>query len=344
METTLKTALVILITAISVTAGAEMDRSFRGVADASAAVALDDNRFIVADDEDNALRIYDWNHLNSQPIWQIDLSSALSADKKYPEADIEAATVFKDHVFWITSHGRSKNGQYRPGRCRLFATSMTPDNTLTVKGVYAGLLDDLIRYDRQWNLGLQTAIGVSGDKINPQKIEELAPKANGLNIEGLCTTADGQKMLIGLRNPRPRINGKEMALIIPLANPEALVMNSARAILEEPILIDLDGLGIRSMEYSKTLKTYLIVAGSHKGAGSASEFRLYAFDVKTRQLKKLAVITQITPEALFQFPSQKEIILLSDDGSRLIDTENGPVENKQLPRSQRTFRTRAIEQ
>lgn len=344
MKTTHKTALIILVTAISVTAGAETDRSFRGVADASAAVALDDSRFIVADDEDNFLRMYDWNHPNSQPVWQMDLSLALSADKKHPEADIEAAAVFKNHIFWITSHGRGKKGQYRPGRCRLFATSITADGTLTVKGVYAGLLDDLIQYDRKWNLGLTAAIGTAGEKINPKKIEELAPKSNGLNIEGLCTTADGQKMLIGLRNPRPRVNGKEMALIIPLANPEALVMNSARAILEEPILVDLDGMGIRSMEYSKPLDTYLIVAGSHKGAGSASEFRLYAFDWKTRQPEKRAAFTHITPEALFQFPGQKEIILLSDDGSRLIDTENGPVENKQRPRDQRTFRTRAIEQ
>jgi hypothetical protein len=331
---------VIILMTLSFEVGAE--RFFRGSADASAAVALDDNRFIVSDDEDNVLRIYDFNCPNTEPIRQIDLSSELEVEDDSPETDIEGATCLNNRIFWITSHGRSKKGNFRESRHRFFAISISPGGDVTVDGVYADLTKDLIQYDRKWNLGLKKAIGVDNDHINPEKVKELAPKVNGLNIEGLCTTADGKKMLIGLRNPRPRVNRRQMALIIPLANPEAVVLDGADAILEPPILIDLDSLGIRSMEYSKTLDTYLIVAGSHKGGSAKSSFVLYACDLHNRQPKKLTAFADFSPEALFQFPTQSDIILLSDDGSHLIDTPQGPVENKSLPRPQRTFRARTV--
>ena len=58
---------------------------------------------------------------------------------------------------------------------------------------------------------------------------------------------------------------------------------------------------------------------------------------------KLATFSDdMTPEAIFQFPDANEVNLLSDDGTRLIDTPSGPVINKELPREQRIFRTRTI--
>jgi hypothetical protein len=45
---------------------------------------------------------------------------------------------------------------------------------------------------------------------------------------------------------------------------------------------------------------------------------------------------------MFQFPDSNDIYLLSDDGTLLIDTPEGPVQNKTLPREQRTFRTQVI--
>ena len=50
----------------------------------------------------------------------------------------------------------------------------------------------------------------------------------------------------------------------------------------------------------------------------------------------------ITPEAMFQFPDSNDIQLLSDDGLLIIDTPEGPVPNKALPREQRTFRTQVV--
>ena len=326
----------------SPTQSVRTDGLFYRIADASAAVAIDGQRFVAAGDEDNVLRVYDWNLPASIPIRQTDISAAIALDWAQPEADIEGATWYNHRVFWITSHGRNQYGDYWQSRYRFFAASIAPDGSAVVDGVYSGLIDALIQYDRVWNLGLRAAIGTAGDHIDPATIPDLAPKVNGLNIEGLCTTADGSKMFIGFRNPRPVVNGKIMALVIPLANPEAVVLSGATPILETPLLIDLNDLGIRSMEYSVSMGAYLIVAGSHRGGESAPVQFLYKYDFAQAKKDKLATFSDITPEAMFQFPGSGDIHLLSDDGTLLIDTPEGPVINKQLPRSQRTYRTRTI--
>ena len=150
-------------------------------------------------------------------------------------------------------------------------------------------------------------------------------------------------MLIGLRNPRPEIDGKIMALVIPLANPEAVVLTGADPNLEAPLFIDLNDLGIRSIEYSPNIGEYLIVAGSHLGTEHDPVQYLYNYSFITEDKDKLATFSDITPEAVFQFPDANDINLLSDDGTLLIDTPEGPIENKLLPRPQRTCRTRTIQ-
>ncbi|MHC5001462.1 MAG: hypothetical protein ACYTE1_11740 [Planctomycetota bacterium] len=150
-------------------------------------------------------------------------------------------------------------------------------------------------------------------------------------------------MLIGFRNPRPLVGNENMALVIPLANPEAVVLSGATPILEDPILIDLNGLGIRSIEYSPSIGEYLIIAGSHQSGDDEPVQYLYNYDFTVQDRDKLATFSDdITPEAIFQFPDANEINLLSDDGTRIIDTPSGPVTNKDLPREQRIFRTRTI--
>lgn len=319
------------------------DGLFYDSADASAAVALDAQRIIMADDEDNTLRVYNWNQPASSPTRKTDISAAIHVDPAHPESDIEGATWYNGRVFWIASHGRSQYGDYWASRYRFFATTVAPDGSAVVDGVCTNLVDALIQYDRIWNLGLEAAIGTLGDHINPAPLPDLAPKENGLNIEGLSTTADGTKMLIGFRNPRPDIDGKNMALVIPLANPEAVVLNGADPNLEAPLLIDLDGLGIRSIEYSPGIGEYLISAGSHQGGNSAPVQYLYNYSFIKEDKDILATFSDnMTPEAIFLFPDANDINLLSDDGTLLIDTPTGPVMNKLLPRPQRTYRTRTI--
>src|SRR6187401_3134397 len=77
------------------------DMIFTGMCDASGAVALSDDLFAVADDEDNVLRIYDARHggaavatSDALADMALDLASAgkPKRPKKERELDIEGAT------------------------------------------------------------------------------------------------------------------------------------------------------------------------------------------------------------------------------------------------------------
>jgi len=315
------------------------------IADASAAAPIDANLFIVGDDEGSKLRIYDSGNPDSAPLADPNIWQFLNIDPAQPETDIEGATWFNGRIFWITSHGRNKDGKYWFSRYQFFATTVTIDGNdigLTVDGNYTNLVDDLIAYDLDYNLGLADAIGVAAGHIDPNEIPELAPKRRGLNIEALCTSVDGNSMYIGFRNPRPKPDDTKLALIIQLNNPQQVVLSGASPDFEPPLLLDLDGFGIRSMEYSFTLGQYLLVAGSHKSGLEKPLQILYAYDMLTGILTPLDEFETITPEALFQFPDSNDVQLLSDDGTLLVDTAGGPVQNKFLPWQQRTFRAHRV--
>jgi hypothetical protein len=318
---------------------------FYEIADASAAVALAPDLFIVGGDEKTRLRVYDINNPGSAAIADAKISDFLNIDPNHSEIDIEGATWFNGRIYWITSHGRNRFGRYWFSRSQFFATTVSLDGgelNVTVDGNYTNLIDDLIAYDSIYKLGLAEAIGVNDGRIDPNEIPDLAPKDEGLNIEGLCAAHGGNSMLIGFRNPRPKSEGKKLGLIIRLNNPEAVVLRGEAPDFSPPIGLDLDGFGIRSMEFSATLGQYLIMAGSQKAGSKEPVQTLYKYYMATGVLTKLADFPFITPEAMFQFPASDEIHLLSDDGAMLVDTPDGPIENKYLPKEQRTFRAHEI--
>jgi hypothetical protein len=96
--------------------------TYRGPCDASAAVALDTEHFVVAGDEDNILRVY--RHGRPEPVGEAPLAAFLgTADK---ESDLEAAAAIGQRIYWIASHGRNSKGKLRPDRQRFFATDIDP--------------------------------------------------------------------------------------------------------------------------------------------------------------------------------------------------------------------------
>ena len=123
----------------------------RGMCDASAVVPLGSGHFVVADDEDNILRVYSRNH-GGLPVHTYDLSTFLRAEPKSPEVDLEGAAPIGDRVYWISSHARNKNGKDRVSRRRLFATTLSEVNgTFAIQPVgrpYLNLLTDLLKDPR----------------------------------------------------------------------------------------------------------------------------------------------------------------------------------------------------
>ena len=270
--------------------------------DASAVVTLDANYFVVADDEDNILRIYSREN-GGLPVRAIDFARFLAVNPRSPEADIEGAARIGDRIYWITSHGRNKSGKQRLGRHRFFASTIVESNgTFDIKPVgrpYGGLLPDLANDPKLAGFKLSVAAA-------------RAPKSKGaLNIEGLCATPEGY-LLLGFRNPIPQ--GK--ALIVPLLNPGELIAGHP-ARFGPPVLLELGGFGIRSIAASSG--KYLIVAGSYDGDGQSVLYEWKGGESQPHRLER-AELFGLNPEAIdfFQEGENERLLLVSDDGAKLV--------------------------
>ena len=276
--------------------------------DASAAVPVGSTLFVVANDEDNTLRVYKRGE-TGESVYSQDISSFLQIDKDHPEADIEGATLIGNRIYWITSHGENKDGKKRPNRRRLFATDIESNsNNINLKPVGTPFLG-LVKV-------LEDSAELKGYHLG--KAAKEAPESNnGLNIEGLTRTPKGN-LLIGFRNPIP--NGK--ALLVPLENPQEVIAENKKPKLGKPILLALGGSGIRSIEYSDIKGAYFIIAGPYDDNGG---FRLYQWSgnpSEAPELIKGVDFQGLHPEALVVYPEEKtRIQILSDDGSEPINGE-----------------------
>ncbi len=294
---------------------------FRGACDASGAVPLSERTFLVADDEDNVLRVYDAER-GGEPLSAVEFSTALALSEKrkakggvrFPEADIEAATRIGEHAYFLTSHGRNTAGKLKPERFRFFAAELRDGRIERVGQPYDQLLDDLLAEPRLARFELSRAA-------------ELAPKApGGFNLEGMTARKEGG-VWIGFRNPIPA--GR--ALLIPLLNPEELIAGG-RARFGDPLTLDLGGLGVRGL--SSWRDSYVIAAGSFDGSGSS---RLFIWDGGQRAEPVPGLdLDDYNPEAFFSPKPAARMMVLSDDGARELDGK----ECKRQERAQRRFRGR----
>jgi hypothetical protein len=254
--------------------------------------SLDERRFAVADDENNVLRIYD-SERGGPPIESFDLSGALSIEP-YGEADIEAATRLDDRAYFLTSHGRTRSGRIDPDRFLFFATDVpSVGRPVAVVGTpFRALVDGLLAAPSLAAYDLHGAL------------------ARGeLELEGLTATADAG-MCLGFRRPIPE--GK--ALIVRLATPAEVVKGGAPR-LDAPHVLDLGGLGVRGL--SSWRGSYLIIAGP---VGSGGPFALYQWpgDGEPKRLDDRS-LDGFGPEGFFSPPGRDGVMILSDDGTRLVD-------------------------
>ena len=228
----------------------------------------------------------------------MDLTAFLELDPRAPETDIEAAARVGNRAYWITSHGRNKNGKEREARHRFFATDLRTNEgsiqLVTIGKPYKNLLDDLIAAPqlKQFNLAIAAT---------------RAPKsAGGLAIEGLAALPDGG-LLVGFRNAIP----KGRALLVPMLNPDA-VLRGERAKFGAPIQLDLGGLGIRDICCWQG--EFIIIAGRYDSGGTAKLFRWPGGGASPVPMKHLS-LKALNPEAIIVYADQglRRFQLLSDD-------------------------------
>jgi hypothetical protein len=253
------------------------------------------------------------------------LAPFLGLPRHDAEVDLEGAARMGERIYWISSHGCNAAGEQQPSRRRFFATTGRVTNGVIdvqpVGRAYAGLLDDLTRDPRYQPFDLASAT-------------RRTPKmAGALNIEGLAATPDGH-LLIGFRNPVPH----ERALIAPLLNPAEIIDAGKPARFGDPVLLDLGGLGIRSLEFRND--RYWIVAGSFDGSRS-SRFYQWAGGQEQPVPFELREADELNPEAIafFQDSGGDVLWVVSDDGTVKVD---GKEAKKLKDPNQRRFRAVGI--
>lgn len=336
---------------------------YQGLCDASAAVALGAELFVVGDNDHNVLKIYRRDQPTATAC--IDLRDYLAerqASREPPktgisrggdaatptcdpredlgndpagaqEADIEGAARIGNRIYWIASHGRNSKGKFREERQRFFATDVietASGATLEVppKPPYTQLVEALVA-DPRFTLLAEA-----------HKQKKGPEEAGGFNIEGLAATPAGH-LLIGFRNPLSKDENR--ALVVPLTNPAAVIDTAAQPIFGNLLALDLGGRGIRSIE--TVGQGFVIVAGPiGKGKHAGKDFALYDWSGKAGdppQPRKDVDFAKLGPEALFSFPGKDQLYLLSDDGDEKVDGVT--CKDKRVAMSRKTFRGFAVD-
>jgi hypothetical protein len=280
---------------------------FEGIANASAAVALDDRYFVVGDDEKRFLFVYrfdpgEWDHRQ-------ELKDILGLDKELKtEADIEGAARIGDTVFWIGSHGTDGSGNQAPDRQMLFATRCEKSERhfeFALEGkIYKDLLDDM-----QADPTLRKVFRFPDIRRIPPKEE------GGMSIEGLAATYD-DGLLIGFRNPLVR----GLAILLEITNPFRIIKDEAPS-FRQPVFLDLGGRGIRDIALlprarGQSREDYLIVGGPW-GIDDEPKPALFYWNGKTRDKPRMLATdwpADFNPEALFVTADEAHVWALSDDG------------------------------
>jgi hypothetical protein len=269
-------------------------RRHDGIRDASAAVGYKrgTSLFLVASDEDRErtfLRLYDATQ-DGGPVREFEVPpDFLAVDEDHPEVDLEGAACVGSRIYWIGSHSRNKEGEYRSSRHRLFATHLNKGVPVPVGRPYKTLVQDL---------------GLDIDQRRP-------PKEGGLSIEGLCTTREPGELLIGLRSPLI----EDKAMLIPLRNADEVIDPGVEPEFGTPILLDLGGLGVRSIDYWSERDTYLIIAGA--ASKTVEEFRLISWSgSNVTDLEFEFFLDGAAPEALLIDEATETVYMLFDEGNR----------------------------
>ncbi len=333
---TLTATQVLRYAASAASATPATSRYHYGSSDASTAVAIDTNFMLVADDENQQLRLYD-RQSSGYPLTSFDFTSSLGLSDLSGglprEVDIEAATKVGSRIYWLGSHSNSASGNVRINRNRLFATDIAgagSSTTLSYVGRYDGLRTDLIA----WDQGNAHGLGVDYFGFAAGAAAGVVPEVatlGGFNIEGLVMAPDNTTGYLAFRAPQTPATNRTQALIVPVINFTSLVGGNPTAITATfgaPIQLDLGGRGIREIQKNSS-NQYLIIAGPADNAtGTAPKnFVLYTWDgnAASQPLLRGANLTALNSggsfESIVDVPSpltaSSSIQVLSDNGDTI---------------------------
>ncbi len=235
---------------------------FYNIYEPSGATTIGENQVLIVEDESSnkPLKLITFDEQNNVvERGTLHIPKKMKKLFKKKIEDLEAITSDGNTIYAITSHSLSRTNKHKATREKLLMFHYENATVTDIK-VYTHLKEHLIDFMPQ----------LFGDKLLGY---------NDINIEGLSFDPQQHALLIGFRAPTK--DGK--AIIISIVNPKEIFADEkAKPNFQNPHYIDLDGLGIRGMQFDEKRNGFWILAGD-KGK-RVSKFQLYFLDKATNKV------------------------------------------------------------
>ena len=275
---------------------------FNGVFEPSAVQQLPDGKLLIAEDEPN----------HAFSIISIDKTGRFVEDEvldtrvitgfKRRLSDLEAlARDDEGFIYALTSHSRTRKGNRSPDREHLMPFKIQDGNVL-----------GLTSYDNLTQV-LETDHKLH-DLIRERTKAEVSFEE--INIEGMAFDPVKKRLVLGFRDPE----FNNMALVAFISNPKDVFERNAKPEFDEVAVIDIDGGGIRSLNYDPVLKTY-VIANEVKDENGQKFSQLWTWsgnpadEPQKISLPNLQHITNVEAVDSITVNGKPQMILMGDEGN-----------------------------
>lgn len=277
--------------------------AFEDIYEPSAVQQLPDGRVLVVEDE--ASRAFSVMSIAPDGSLVEDKAADARLTRSFGRklSDLEGLSIDDSgNIYAITSHSSNKDGERRPDREQLLRFRVSGNKVGNIVS-YTSLRDTLAS-----STELKAAIEEkAGEEID---FDEL-------NIEGLAFYREAQDLMIGLREPM----AGDTSVILVITNPVEMLENQAAPEFGEPILLDLQGGGIRALSYDPVMQAFLIV-NEIEGYDNNRYSQLWSWggdpDVPPEPVALPDIINLNNVESIdsITIDGEARLLLMSDEGSK----------------------------
>ena len=275
---------------------------FNGVYEPSAVQQLPDGKLLIAEDEPNhAFSIVSIDK-TGRFIEDEALDTRVITGFKRRLSDLEAlARDDEGFIYALTSHSRTRKGNRSPDREHLMRFKIQDGNVL-----------GLTSYDNLTQV-LETDHKLH-DLIRERTKAEVSFEE--INIEGMAFDPVKKRLVLGFRDPE----FNNMALVAFISNPKDVFERNAKPEFDEVAILDIDGGGIRSLNYDPVLKNY-VIANEVKDENGQKFSQLWTWsgnptdEPQKISLPNLQHITNVEAVDSITVNGKPRMILMGDEGN-----------------------------
>ena len=275
---------------------------FNGVYEPSAVQQLPDGKLLIAEDEPNhAFSIISIDK-TGRFIEDEALDTRVITGFKRRLSDLEAlARDDEGFIYALTSHSRTRKGNRSPDREHLMRFKIQDGNVL-----------GLTSYDNLTQV-LETDHKLH-DLIRERTKAEVSFEE--INIEGMAFDPVKKRLVLGFRDPE----FNNMALVAFISNPKDVFERNAQPEFDEVAILDIDGGGIRSLNYDPVLKNY-VIANEVKDENGQKFSQLWTWSGNPTDapqkisLPNLQHITNVEAVDSITVNGKPQMILMGDEGN-----------------------------